>query len=159
MANLLLNRWFQLGAAIAITAVAGVVIGVVIAESETVTSVKDVAGTVATGELSDGTEVFGKVTLRTGGGIQSRAESVRVIGEPPLGQDFATGLPMTAAEAVAAGWKDPILCRVGRGRYFQKGNVDEDEQLFLMYNSKDRLIGIYHFSEDEMRAPSKVPAV
>ena len=69
---------------------------------------KDVAGTVATGELSDGTEVFGKVTLRTGGGIQSRAESVRVIGEPPLGQDFATGLPMTAAEAVAAGWKDPV---------------------------------------------------
>ena len=60
---------------------------------------------------------------------------------------------MTSSEAIAAGWKDSVLCRVGRGRYFQKGNVDEDEQFFLMYNTQDRLIGIYYFSEDEMRAP------
>ena len=60
---------------------------------------------------------------------------------------------MTSSEAIAAGWKDPVLCRVGRGRYFQKGNIYEDEQFFLMYNTQDRLIGIYYFSEDEMRAP------
>ena len=49
MVNILLNRWIQLGAAIAITAVAFTAIGVLIAESGTVSSVKEVAGTVATG--------------------------------------------------------------------------------------------------------------
>ena len=60
MVAMLVNRWFQLGAAIAITAVAFTVIGILIAGSGSVDSVKGVAGTVATGEASDGTEFLVK---------------------------------------------------------------------------------------------------
>ena len=151
MANILLNRWFQLGTAIGITAVAGVVIGVLIAGSETVSSVKDVAGTVATGEFSDESEFVGPVVLTTGPSI---AIITNYGGEPRMSRDATdVTLPLTAAEAVAAGWKDPILCSVGRGRYFQKGPVGEGEPHFLMYNTADQLIGIYHFSEAEMPPP------
>ena len=152
MANILLNRWFQLGAAIAITAVAGVVIGVLIAESETVASVKDVAGAVATGELTDESEFLGPVVLTTGASIPY---IVAVKGEAGRPARDATdiALPLTAAEAVAAGWTDPILCSVGRGRYFQKGTVGEGEPYFLMYDNRDQLIGIYQFVDAEMPPP------
>ena len=152
MANLLNNRWVQVGVTGIIAVVVGVVIGVLIAGSGSVDSLKDAAGTVATGEFTDEIELVGPVTFRSGGGIQSRGESI-TDNQAPLGQDFAIELPITAVEAVAAGWKDPVLCRVGRGRYFQKGPVGEAEPYFLMYNSLDRLIGIYQFSEAEMPPP------
>ena len=152
MPNLLLNRWFQVGATAILAVVVGVVIGVLLAGSGSVDSVRDVAGTVASGEFTDETGIGGLVSLRTGGGIQPRGESVRQVA-PPLGQDFAIELPLTAAEAVAAGWIDPVLCRVGRGRYFQKGPEGEAEPYFLMYNSLDRLIGVYLFSDVEILPP------
>ena len=152
MVNILLNRWIQLGAAIAITAVAFTAIGVLIAASETVASVKDVAGTVATGELTDESEFLGPVVLTTGASIPY---IVAVKGEAGRPARDATdiALPLTAAEAVAAGWTDPILCSVGRGRYFQKGTVGEGEPYFLMYDNRDQLIGIYQFVDAEMPPP------
>ena len=150
MADLIFNRWFQLGAATTIAVVVGAVIGLLIAGSGTVGSVRDAAGVAATGEFSDDTGFVGPVMLRAGGGFQARGENESDVA---LGQDFGLELPITAAEAVAAGWQDPRLCRVGRGRYFQKGIVGEGEPYFLMYNNFDRLIGIYQFSETEMPPP------
>ena len=152
MVNLVFNRWVQVGVTGIIAVVVGVGIGVLVAESGSVDSVKDAAGTVASGEFTDESKLVGLVTLRTGGGFEARGESVRTL-QLPLGQDLAIELPLTAAEAVAAGWKDPVLCRVGRGRYFQKGPSGEGEPYFLMYNSLDRLIGIYQYSEAEMPPP------
>ena len=152
MANMLLNRWFQLGTAIAITAVAGVVIGVLIAESETVASVKDVAGTVATGEFPEDSAFVGQVMFTTGASIPMIVDEYG--GRPRLARDATDQtLPLTATKAVAAGWTDPILCSVSRGRYFQNGPVGEDYSHFLMYNTADQLISIYLFSEAEMPAP------
>lgn len=151
MFKIVFNKWTQRVIALAIAAVIGATIWSLITENGGADSV---TGTVAIGKVSDQTEAVGNVTLRTGGGLKSRAESSTTIhAQTALGEDFATALPMTAAEAVADGWKDPILCRVGRGRYFQKGDLDEGEQYFLMYNSKDNLIGVYHFSEFEMPSP------
>ena len=154
MANLLNDRWVQVGVTGTIAVVVGLVIGVLIAGSGSVDSLKDVAGTVATGEFSDQTGIGDSVTIRTGGGIQTRGEAYAgTFDETPLGQDLGIELPLTAAAAVAAGWNDPVLCTVGRGRYFQKGDAGEGEPYFLMYNSFDRLIGIYQFSEAEMPSP------
>jgi hypothetical protein len=61
-------------------------------------------------------------------------------------------LPRTGAEAVAAGWKDPILCSSGRGKYFQKTG-DPDVPYVLMYDNEDELIGIYLLSDTEMPSP------
>ena len=152
MANMLLNRWFQLGAAIAITAVAGVVIGVLIAESETVASVKDVAGTVATGEFPEDSAFVGQVMFTTGASIPMIIDEYG--GRPRLARDATDqALPLTATEAVAAGWTDPILCSVGRGRYFQNGPAGEGDPYFLMYSNAGDLIGVYMFSEAEMPPP------
>ena len=60
-------------------------------------------------------------------------------------------LPTTADEAVSAGWKDPFLCSTGRGRYFQ--NEVKEVPYFLMFNFEDNLIGLYHFSDNEMPYP------
>ncbi len=65
MAGFLLNKRFQLGAAITLAVVVGVVIGVLIAESGTVSSVKEVAGTVATGEFPEDTAFVGPVMFTT----------------------------------------------------------------------------------------------
>lgn len=152
--NLLLNRWFQLGAAIAITAVAGVMIGVVVAESETVTSVKDVAGSVATGAFTDDSQFLGPVILTTGASITKCREGAVVSCQDAVSTtDKDILMPLTSVEAIAAGWEDPILCSAGRGRYFQKGDVGYGEPYFLMYNYLDQLIGIYYFSEGEMPHP------
>ena len=62
-------------------------------------------------------------------------------------------LPLTAAGAVAAGWKDPVLCDQARGRFFQKDTPGEGIPHFLMYDNRDRLIGIYQFSVTEMPQP------
>ena len=158
MLNILLNRWFQLGAAIAITAVVGVVVGVLIAGSGTVSSVKEVATTVATGEFSQRT-VAGRVTLTTGPSIPldfstgSAHTGDNLAGHGAAWEATIISLPLTATGAVEAGWEDPILCSVGRGRYFQNGPAGEDYSHFLMYNTADQLIGIYMFSEAEMPAP------
>ena len=55
----------------------------------------------------------------------------------------------TAAEAIAAGWKDPHFCSQGRGRYFTK----EGESYLLMYGGEDEAIGVYQFTEREMPLP------
>ena len=151
MANMLLNRWIQLGAAITIAVVAGVVIGVLIAESETVSSVKDVAGTVATGEFSEDTASAGQVMLTTGASIPIDFMTGGSFGASREATDIS--LPLTATEAVAAGWEDPILCSVGRGRYFQNGPPGEGDPYFLMYDNRDQLVGLYLFSEEGMPAP------
>ena len=64
-------------------------------------------------------------------------------------------MPFTAAEAVAAGWEDPILCSPGRGRYFTKGPAGEADPYVLMYNDVDELIGIYLYSMVEQPPPWK----
>ena len=157
MDNITANKWIQIGVKrvvpVVIAAVIGAVIWSLITQSGSVDSVKDVAGTVATGSLSDKTEGGAKVSLRVGGGITPGASSFASSVSPAMGKDFEIELPLTATEAVLAGWKDPVLCRVGRGRYFQKGDVAEVEPYFLMYNSEDDLIGIYQFSEFEMPLP------
>ena len=154
MVNILLDRWFQLGVGMAITAVAGVVIGVVIAESETVTSVKDVAGSVATGAFTDDSQFLGPVILTTGASITKCREGAVVSCQDAVSTiDKDILMPLTSVEAIAAGWEDPILCSAGRGRYFQKGDVGYGEPYFLMYDYLDQLIGIYYFSEGEMPHP------
>ena len=128
---MILNRWFQLGVAITVTAVVGVVVGVLIAGSGTVSSVREVAGTVATGELTDESEFLGPVVLTTGASIPY---IVAVKGEAGRPARDATdiALPLTAAEVVVAGWTDPILCSVGRGRDFQKGTVGEGDPAYYV---------------------------
>ena len=42
-------------------------------------------------------------------------------------EELSLELPLTAAEAVSAGWNDPIVCGVGRGRYFHRGEEDEGD--------------------------------
>ena len=160
MENLTSNKWVQISVKrvvpVVIAAVIGAVIWSLITQSGSVDPVKDVAGTVATGSLSNKTEGGAKVSLRVGGGIAPGATNWATGGRQlasDMGKDFEIELPLTATEAVLAGWKDPVLCRVGRGRYFQKGDVNEVEPYFLMYNSEDDLIGIYQFSEFEMPPP------
>ena len=62
---------------------------------------------------------------------------------------FLEELPLTAAEAVAAGWKDPFLCDAGRGRTFQKAG-EQDVPYLLMYNIDNDLLGMYMFSMVEV---------
>jgi len=156
--NILLNKRFQLGAAIIIAAVIGVVVGVIVAGSGTVSSVKEVATTVATGEFSQPT-VAGRVTLTTGPSIPldfstgSAHTGDNLAGHGAAWEATIISLPLTATGAVEAGWEDPILCSVGRGRYFQNGPAGEGDPYFLMYDSTDNLIGLYLFSEEGMPAP------
>ena len=97
-----------------------------------------VATAVAFLVFSDSASAPGHVMLTTGAygaGVNPR--------------NWSEALPLTAAEAVTAGWEDPGLCSSGRGRYFQK----EGAPYHLLYNHRDDLIGIYHFSENEMPPP------
>ena len=98
------------------------------------------------------TSVGDRVVLTSGGTIDQAPRSDSAL---TSGQEEILHLPLTAAEAVAAGWKNPVLCSAGRGRYFQKGTPDEGEPYFLLYNDQDELIGIYQFSETEMPPPWK----
>ena len=154
MANLLINRWVQVGVAVTVTAVVFTVIGVLIAGDGSVGSVSGTGAVAGAGEGEEGTAFVG-LTLRAGGGVERIEE---LSGNPGAGQafgkDIAIELPLTVAEAVAAGWKDPIFCRSGRGRYFRKDPAEgEVEPYFLLYNHLDRLIGIYQFSDIEMPPP------
>ena len=89
-----------------------------------------------------------RVVFTSGGSIPTGA----VVLETDI-ENFSHYLPLTTAEAVAAGWEDPILCSPGRGRYFWKGTPDEGEPYFLLYTDQDELIGIYQFIQTEMPAP------
>jgi hypothetical protein len=95
---------------------------------------------------------LGPVTFTTGGTKLPRPDG------SPWPSSFAAeliDLPITAADAVAAGWTDPILCSPGRGRYFTKGAAGEVEvdPYLLMYNDVDSLIGVYLYSTGEMPPP------
>ena len=62
-------------------------------------------------------------------------------------------LPLTAAEAVAAGWEDPVLCFPRKGRYFRKEIDGQLTSYLLMYNHEGQLLGIHNFSKNEMPSP------
>ena len=135
MLKLMSSRWVQLGAA---TFVAGAVVGVVVAF-------------VALSGDSSVASVGDRLALSSGGTI----EEVEGRTASALTTEEVQHLPLTADKAVAAGWKDPVLCSPGRGRYFQKGTPEEGEPFFLLYNDQDELFGIYQFSLTKMPAPWK----
>ena len=59
-------------------------------------------------------------------------------------------VPLTAAEAAAAGWTEPAgKCISDQGRFFHK----EGEPYVLIYNIEDSLIGMYLYTEKEMPSP------
>ena len=137
MNQILNNRWIQL-----------VVVGVIMAL---------VGAVIATVSSSSGGETvatpFGPVKLTTGGAVRRTGDgwagtTQGLKGDRPI-VEFA--LPLTGAAAVGAGWKDPVLCSEGRGKYFQK--VAQDVPYILMYNVADDIIGIYHISMVEMPPP------
>ncbi|MDP6495018.1 MAG: hypothetical protein QGI09_06305, partial [Dehalococcoidia bacterium] len=98
MAGFLLNRWFQLGAAITLAGIVGAVIGVLVAGSGTVSTVKDVATTVATGEIPQDTAFVGRAMFTDGPSI---VQIIDLYGGRPRASRDATDqpLPSTAAEA------------------------------------------------------------
>lgn len=145
-----LNRWFKFGLAIAIFTLIGLIIGVFLPVNVFMNSGKNVGDTVSTEADSEENQFVTSVKLMSGTAPVARGEFER---GTPLGVDSAIDLPITAAEAVVGGWKDPVLCSIGRGRFFQKGLVGEGEPYFLMYDAVDRLIGIYQYSEFEMPPP------
>ena len=127
----LYNRWIQLVAAVVATAVLATAVTLVLSS----------AGP------SDPT--LGPVKLTTGGTVYQLGEDPQFARSREILEE---ALPLTAAEAVAAGWEDPILCSVGRGRYFQKSGGEEVPYI-LMYDSEDQLTGMYLVSETEMPPP------
>ena len=138
MAELLENRWIRQAGVVAVAVLVGIAISAVIFSRDP----------------QDPT--LGPVKLTTGGtlyrmgppnpGPMPRTRPREVLDEV---------LPLTGAEAVAAGWKDPLLCSQDRGKYYEKV-ADEGIPYTLMYNSADELIGIYQFSKTEMPAPWKL---
>ena len=130
MANLASNRWIQLGAASIIAVAIGAVIGASLSTSEGSASAED----------ADVPVVTERVLFTTG----SSPDPQNVI-----------ELPITGEGAVAAGWKDPVLCSPGRGRYFTKGTATEGEQYVLMFNRQSELIGVYNFAFTEKPRPWK----
>ena len=131
MATLVQNRWTQMGAVGVLTALLGVVIGAL-----------------SFSGVSSGPE-FGPVKLTSGGTIFVSGDGARI---GALQQVVELELPLTGAEAVAAGWTDPILCSTGRGKYFQRAG-DPEVPYVLMYDSLDQLIGIYLLSNAEKPSP------
>ena len=124
MLQQLRNRWVQTGTLTVVAAVVGVVVSILVFSAS-----------------SEETLSSGQLIFASGGA------SGAGIGAPNI------HLPVTAAEAVASGWKDPILCAAGRGRYFQQDQPDEGVPYILMYNQGNRLIGFYLYSKAEMPQP------
>lgn len=58
---------------------------------------------------------LGPVQITTGGTAIHTFDRQHALPQKPV-----LNLPLTAADAVAAGREDPFLCSAGRGRYFQK---------------------------------------
>ena len=69
---------------------------------------------------------------------------------------FEEELPLTAAAAVVAGWKDPVFCAQGRGRYFSREQGGTGDPYYLLYSAGDKLIGVYLYSLVEMPTPWQV---
>jgi hypothetical protein len=133
MGDLLVSRVFQIGAGIggSIALILGVVIGLLVAP-----------------EPPEGS-LLGPVTVTTGGSTRPRSDEA-------FAYQFAADiidLPLTTADAVAAGWKDPVFCSPGRGRYFTKGPAGDADPYVLMYNDVDELIGLYLYIKSEMPPP------
>ena len=137
MNSLLSNRWLQIS-------VAGIISAVVF------TSVGISLGSVDSEESQQAWSKNTSVSFVTGMTVESIGELNQLGG---LGSSTQVALPGTAIAALEAGWKDPILCEVGRGRYFQKDLMDGIEPYILMFNNSDNLIGIYLFSEIEKPLP------
>ena len=155
MASLVRNRWVQLASGYVVAAVvlAAIVVSAS-AEDSTATSVGDRVFLTSGGTVQiSGEATIGSLTkpVRRGTGKQASGDAGRLSSQ--ITADMS--LPLTAAEAVADGWTDPVFCSSGRGRYFQKGPAGEGEPYFLMYNGDDELIGIYQFSKSEMPVPWK----
>ena len=131
MVELLENRWVQRVGVVVATLVLGVAISVVI--------------------FSGGPEdhSLGPVKLTTGGTVFVTGDGGRTGASRQIVEE---DLPLTGAEAVAVGWKDPLLCDQGRGKYFQKV-AGEGTPYTLLYDSEDELIGIYLISDTEKPAP------
>ena len=140
MAGLVQNRWVQVASGY-VVAVVLIAVSVVVLASE--------------GGSSSGKSLGDRVFLTSGGTIQQSGHMPGVLGKLRSQITVDMDLPLTSAEAVAAGWTDPIFCSAGRGRYFQKGPAGEGEPFFLMYNDIDELIGMYMFSKSEMPIPWK----
>ena len=100
---------------------------------------------------STGGATSDRVFLTSGGSIQAAGDA----GSPSFSIETAveTDLPGTAPHAIATGWKDPVYCATGRGRFFQKSPAGEGEPFFLLYNRADELIGLYLYSRSEMPPP------
>jgi len=139
MAGLVQNQWVRLASGYVVSAVLLAVIGVLLASA---------------GETS-GSSVGDRVFLTSGGTVQLSGSGSKLHGILKSQIPVEMSLPLTAAAAVAEGWKDPIFCSSGRGRYFQKVPAGEGEPFFLMYNGDDQLIGMYQFSKSEMPIPWK----
>ena len=74
----------------------------------------------------------GPVILDSGGTIYRSGRDIGATGQgTAYREDISEELPLTAAEAVTAGWEDPVLCSGGRGRYFRKVG-DQQVPYFLM---------------------------
>ena len=135
------SRWFQLGAPqFAVGIGLGVALGAALVIMLNL-------GSNESAIFSVGDRVLLTVPGQTGGGggfLTGSGVSIEIPREE---------LPLRAADAVAAGWKDPVLCAVGRGRYFKKETGGEQVPYLLMYDNLDSLIGIYQISETDMPEP------
>lgn len=128
------NKWIQLGVVVIVAVVVGVLVGPSLLGSD---------GGNESAADAEGSGVIERVLFSTG----STLDPQNII-----------ELPVVPDNAVTAGWKDPVLCSVGRGRYFMRAAEEEREQYVLMYNrmkDKPRLIGIYNYSFTEMPPPWK----
>ena len=136
MTQFLQNRWAQLATACMLSAALGAVVVIVVSAG----------GTSASGSVGD------RVFLTSGGTVQASGNHARIgILDDQIAMEVE--LPLSAAEAVAAGWKDPVYCSSGRGRYFQKDPAGEGQPYVLMFSHDDELIGMYQYSRAEMPLP------
>ncbi len=144
MADLVQNRWVQLASGYV---AAAVLLAIFVVSAS--------AGDSSAASVGDRVFLTSGGTVMLSGKFQGfRYRSARAaVPKSQITVDMS--LPLTAAEAVADGWTDPIFCSAGRGRYFQKGPAGEGEPFFLMYNGDDELIGMYQFSKSEMPTPWK----
>lgn len=136
MVSLFRSRWVQVGT--------GTTLGAALAVALTLVVILNGSPDPFTGD---------HVSLTSGGALRAQTEEPGAVSIPIT--ITSDELPLTAAEAIAAGWMDPFLCDPGRGRFFRKGPESDALPYFLMFNSDDQLIGVYLFvvSEREMPPP------
>ena len=58
--------------------------------------------------------------LTSGGTVQKSGFGTKKRGIPKAQIPIEMNLPLTAAEAVATAWTDPLYCASGRGQYFEQ---------------------------------------